>query len=104
MVNETARIKEEGAIPEDAPTDRLFEALKPYLDRLPAQCRILLRSLYFNPELVNPKAREILVKMLSEHGYQVQTGSISTLITRCRNNLKASVKEDIENFEGFDAF
>jgi hypothetical protein len=92
----------EGTLPDPGPIDQVFIATRPYVEKLSPQCRLLLELIYYHQPPYDPKEREVLVEILETQGYNVQANSISTVISRCKNNLAKLIKDDFHNFEGFD--
>lgn len=99
---ELLRKLKEGEMPEDFRTDAMFQALRPYVEKLNAKCRLLLKLLSFNRELVNPKNRELLTTSLKAEGYDISPDSVSSTISKCKRQLKELIHKDLDNFEGFD--
>lgn len=91
-----------GTLPDPGPIDKVFMAIRPYLEKLSPQCRLLLDLIYFHQPPYDPKERDALVEICEAEGYKVRSDSISTTISRCKNNLVTLIKADFENFEGFD--
>lgn len=80
----------------DTQMDELAQAISPYLEKLSAQCQLLLTLAFYQDPPVTDKVK--LAEILKSQGYDVQPSTISTLISRCKRNLKDLIGPDLDSF------
>lgn len=96
------KLPPKGDLPKDFRPDELFKALLPYLEKLPPQCQLLLFLIYFHQPPYDSKDKNAIADLLKAEGYDLKPENIPATITRCKQKLKKLIREDLENFEGFE--